>query len=201
MPPNREQRERLEKLIETVDEATDVSANMLDGAERDLHGHIAKRWLDGKSALHAHLWVRPRLGEADTEKLCLLYQRKRLVRGAEVHEDGIRVMANEVLERGSTREDHLAHEGAVLVGVGEEGEDDEFVMRGVLEHFPALVWLRFLDECPCASVGVDSVEEAGAAFGVLRMPNVGVELPLLGMLEDFSYSLYAHSAEWGSRRC
>ena len=49
MPPNEERRERLEELIETVDEATDVPAHMLDRAERDLHGAcVAKRWLNGK---------------------------------------------------------------------------------------------------------------------------------------------------------
>jgi hypothetical protein len=117
MPPNKEQRKRLEELIETVDEATDVPTHMLDGAERDLpRDYVAKRWLNGKSALHAHLWVRSRLGEAHTDELCLLYQRKRLVRDAVVHDDGIRVKANDVLERGPAREDHLAHEGTVLVG-------------------------------------------------------------------------------------
>src|SRR5215204_3481487 len=101
MPPNEERRERLEELIETVDEATDVPAHMLDRAERDLHGAcVAKRWLNGKSALHAHLWVRSRLGEAHSDNLCLLYQRERLVRDAVVYDVGIRVKADEVLERG-----------------------------------------------------------------------------------------------------
>jgi hypothetical protein len=181
MPPNNEWRERLEELIETVDEATDVPTHMLDGAERGLRDHVAKRWLDGKSALHAHLWVRSRLGEAHTDKLCLLYQRERLVRDAVFHDDGIRVEANEVFERGPAREDDLAHEGTVFVGVGEEGEDGKLVIGGGLASERATVRLRFLDECPCASVGVDSVEGAGAAFGVLRMPDVGVELPLLGI--------------------
>jgi hypothetical protein len=179
MPPNREWRERLEELIETVDEATDIPTHMLDGVERDLRGDVAKRWLNGKSALHAHLWVRSRLGEAHTDKLCLLYQRERLVRDAVFHDFGIRGDANEVVERGPAGKDQLAHEGTVLVGVGEEVEDGEFMMGGVLTPCPATVRLRFLDACPCASVGVYSVEGAGAAFGVLRMPDVGVELPLV----------------------
>ena len=91
MPPNREWREGLEELIETVDEATDVPTHVLDGAERDLHGDVAKRWLNEKAALHAHLWVRSRLGEAHTDKLCLLYERERLVGDAEFGTDPTRV--------------------------------------------------------------------------------------------------------------
>src|SRR5215212_9881200 len=134
MSRNGRRRERLEEPIETFDEATDVPVNMLDAAEWDLHGDaardVAKRWLDGKSALHAHLWVRSRLGEAHTDKLCLLYQRKRLVRDAVIQDDGTRVGVNDFLERGRAREDQLAHEGTVLIGVGETGEDTEFVLVG-----------------------------------------------------------------------
>ena len=176
MPPNEEWRERLEELIETVDEATDVPTHVLDGAERDLHGDVAKRWLNGKSALHAHLWVRSRLGEAHTDKLCLLYERERLVRDAVVLDDGIRVEANEVLERGSTREGHLAHEGTVLVGVGKTGEDDEFVMGGVFAQFPAVIRLRFLDECPCLAVNGDALQGTGAFLGIFGGSDTAVEV-------------------------
>jgi hypothetical protein len=177
MPPNKEQRKRLEELIETVDEATDVPTHMLDGAERDLpRDYVAKRWLNGKSALHAHLWVRSRLGEAHTDELCLLYQRKRLVRDAVVHDDGIRVKANDVLERGPAREDHLAHEGTVLVGVGEEGEDDEFVTSGVFEQFPAIVRLRFLNDCPCLAVNGDALQGTGAFLGIFGGSDTAVEV-------------------------
>jgi hypothetical protein len=166
MPPNEEWRERLEELIETVDEATDVPTQVLDGAERNLlRGRVAKRWLDGKSALHAHLWVRSRLGEAHTDKLCLLYQRERLVRDPVVHEDGIRVEVNDVSERGRAGNHQLAHEGTVLVGVGEEGEDNEFVTDGVFAQFPAVVRLRFLDECPCLAVNGDALQGTGGFLG------------------------------------
>ena len=166
MPPNKERRHRLEELIETVDEATDVPTHMLDGVERDLLGSVAERWLDGKSALHAHLWVWSRLGEAPTDKLCLLYRRERLVRDEVLRDADIRVKANEVLERGSAGEHQLAHQGTVLVGVGEEGKEAEFVNGGVLAHFPAIVRLRFLDECPCVAVNGDALQGTGAFLGV-----------------------------------
>jgi hypothetical protein len=176
------QQERLEELIETVDEATDVPANNLYGAKRVLHRtSVAKRWMDGEIALHAHLWVRSVLGEVYAENLCLLFQRNRLVRDFVVQDDGVRVGADNVLERSSTGKQHLAHEGTVLVDVGEEAEDSEFVMDGVLTPCPATVRLRFLDECPCASVGVDSVEGAGATFGVLGMSDIVVELLPVGV--------------------
>jgi hypothetical protein len=177
MPPDKEQWERLEEPIETVDEATDVPANMLDGEERNLVGSVAKGWLDGKLALHAHLWVRSRLGEARADNLCLLYQRERLVRDAVFHDAGIRrVDANEVLELDGAREVHLAHEGTVLVGVGKTGEDDKFVMGGVFAQFPAVVRLRFLDECPCLAVNSDALQGTGTFLGVFGGSDTAVEV-------------------------
>ena len=181
MTPDKERRERLEEPIETVDEATDVPTHMLDGAERNLHGGVAKRWLNGKSALYAHLWVRSRLGEAHTDKLCLLYRRERLVRDAVFHDAGIRrVDVNEVFERGLAREVHLAHKGTVLVGVGETGEDDEFVMGGVLAQFPAVVRLRFLDECPCLTVDGEALQGTGAFLGTYGDSDTAVEVVDVG---------------------
>ena len=176
MPSDRAQRERLEEPIETVDESTDVPANMLDGTERDLRGHVAKRWLNGERALHTHLWVRSRLGEAHTDDLCLLYQRKRLVRDAVVHDDGVRVDADDVFERGPAGEHQSVQEGTVLVGVAEEGEDDEFVTGRVFEHFPAIVRLRFLDECPCLAANGDALQGTGAFLGIFGGSDTAVEV-------------------------
>src|SRR5215207_4000240 len=176
MPPDKEQWERLEEPIETVDEATDVPANMLDGEERNLVGSVAKGWLDGKLALHAHLWVRSRLGEARADNLCLLYQRERLVRNSVLHDFGVRVAVDDVSERGSAGEHQLTHEGTVLVGVGEEGEEAEFVNVGVLAHYPAIVRLRFLDECPCLAVNGDALQGTGAFLGVFGGSDAAVEV-------------------------
>jgi hypothetical protein len=177
LTPVKEWRGRLEKLIETLNEATDVPAHMPDGAERDLHGDVAKRWLDGKSALHAHLWVRSRLGEAHTDKLCLLYQRKRLVRSAVFYDAGIRrVDANEFVEPDRAREEHLAHEGTVLIGVGETGEDTKFVLVGDFAQFPAVVRLRFLDKCPCLAVNGDALQGTGVFLGILGGSDTNVEV-------------------------
>ena len=176
------QQERLEELIEIVDEATDIGTNLLDGSDWNLQGaSVAKRWIDGKIGLHAHLRVRSRLGEAYSDNLCLLFQRKRLERDFVVEHHGIRVKAKDVSERGFTGEHHLAHEGAVLVDVGEACEEGEFVQFGGLVEQPAAVRLHFLDEFPCASVGVDSVQGARASFRVLGMSNIGIELLLVGI--------------------
>jgi hypothetical protein len=68
----------------------------------------------------------------------------------------------------------------VLVGVRETGEDDEFVMEGVLAQFPAVVRLRFLDECPYLSVNGDALQGTGAFLGTYGGSDTAVEVVDVG---------------------
>ena len=59
------------RCIEASNEVGYVGMEPCDHVHRNLDDSIAKRWLDGEIALHAHLRVRSCLGESHSQDFCL----------------------------------------------------------------------------------------------------------------------------------
>jgi hypothetical protein len=68
-----------QESLKALDKIANVGMEPRDVVHGDLNTSIAKRWLNGEVALHAHLRVRPRLGESHPQDLCHAFIRNCLV--------------------------------------------------------------------------------------------------------------------------
>ena len=139
---------------EKVDDVGDVTVDGIECGSGNLDSFIAERWLNAEIALHAHLRVRPRVREAQSQDLCLAFQRQSLVSDPVLHKFCGGVPFDEIPDFMLSGEEHLYEQGTVLI------HDIQRVKHGqeVASRFRAVVWLCLLDSCPSLPVGVDALK-------------------------------------------
>jgi hypothetical protein len=174
-----EQWSDLEELLEFADDPADIDVGGFDGSESYQGGSIAERWINGKGSLHVHLRVRPRIGEAQADNLCLAFVRKH--RGTDVvfqeFSGGIPSIDRRNMFLGG--EVLVPEKGTVLVDVRQLAHDSKEGATGIFSAFPAFVWLLSFDEFPGRPVNLYAVKDTSFGFA-----GVGSALELSRLLAD-----------------
>lgn len=102
---------------------------------------FADRWANGEVALHVHVRVRV-IGKSISDDLCFLFERKGFNSNPFFKQDGILVPHNGVSD--ITYDRQITEQGSVLINIGKSANKSEVVSNRV----EAIVWLRFLNDCP-----------------------------------------------------
>lgn len=156
---------------EIVDEIADVVVDKRQRFRDELNNPIAERWLNRKAVLHAHLRVRPRVGESQAQDLCLVFQRKGHIGDPVLQEFPGGVPSDEIRNVLLCGKEHVDDEGAVFIHVVEGLVHSQWITGRV----PAVVRLRLLDSCPGLPAGVDALQGTPAPI-FLAKPNVAVKV-------------------------